>query len=518
MHASWIEQRAGDLDAWEACAARRARRARELGRARATTRRCGRLWPQCLYAQDRLDEVSELCASYASTSPRDDLVNFIYARCARGLLAAREGRFDEAEAAARSARQPSRLAETTDFVFIRAQVASLARDPRARRAARRRLRELLARGARDPRREGRRHCGRAAARAPRTSSASRSPDRRRRTLLTSLHGDRVSAGGDRAPHRARAEVRQGRAHVRRCPAPSGRVARPPERRLDDLTADAVDLAEHPRDLGRDGHGDRGAPRDRTGARGRSRDRPPQPLDRRSGRGGRQGEALGVGDDRRARDASRERPRRRRPRAHGALPDLRRADHRRRRRPRRDPHEPRPPLRDRHLAARLGAHDEQKPRHCAGRHDARGGRGDPPSQQDREAAGRRSRGAPHGSHHGQGHLEADQVPGRDEGRAGSAACRGGGRSRVRRDGARSRAYRRGGRRARRGYGARSLARSPGRRSQVAGRARHRAHRGEHLDRRRRARARRRRSRRGQGRPRARARSARPASSPASACRR
>ena len=56
-------------------------------------------------------------------------------------------------------------------------------------------------------------------------------------------------------------------------------------------------------------------------------------------------------------------------------------------------------------------------------------------------GRRSRGAPHGAHHGQGHLEADQVSGRDEGRAGSAACGGGGRSRVRRDGARGCAHRR-----------------------------------------------------------------------------
>ena len=41
----------------------------------------------------------------------------------------------------------------------------------------------------------------------------------------------------------------------------------------------------------------------------------------------------------------ERPRRRRPRAHGALPDLRRPDHGRRGRPRRHPHEPRPALRD-----------------------------------------------------------------------------------------------------------------------------------------------------------------------------
>ena len=49
-------------------------------------------------------------------------------------------------------------------------------------------------------------------------------------------------------------------------------------------------------------------------------------------------------------------RRRGARADGALPHLGRPDHRRRRSPRRDPHEPRPPLRDRHRAARLGAHD------------------------------------------------------------------------------------------------------------------------------------------------------------------
>ncbi len=42
----------------------------------------------------------------------------------------------------------------------------------------------------------------------------------------------------------------------------------------------------------------------------------------------------------------------------------------------------------------------------------------------------ARRAPHGAHHGQGHLEADQVPGRDEGRAGPPARGRRGRRRAR----------------------------------------------------------------------------------------
>ena len=65
-------------------------------------------------------------------------------------------------------------------------------------------------------------------------------------------------------------------------------------------------------------------------------------------------------------------RRRRARADGALPHLGRADHRRRRRARRDPDEPRPALRDEHCAAGLRADDRDEPRHGARRDDARRG--------------------------------------------------------------------------------------------------------------------------------------------------
>ena len=177
----------------------------------------------------------------------DDLINFVYARLPRrAACCAREGRFAEAEEAARRAIAATSIAIETDYFFAgvrprltspRSLVSAGKADEaaRARRRGRSRSRERkgdVAGAARRPR-------------APRGARHRDLPDRRRRALLTSLHGDRVPPGGDRAPRRARAEVRQGGAHVRRRPAPSGRVARPPERRLDDHAADTVDLAEHP---------------------------------------------------------------------------------------------------------------------------------------------------------------------------------------------------------------------------------------------------------------------------------
>ena len=82
--------------------------------------------------------------------------------------------------------------------------------------------------------------------------------------------------------------------------------------------------------------------------------------------------------------------RRRARADGALPHLRRPDHRRRRDPRRDPDQPRPPLRERHEPADQRADDRDRARHRTGRDDARRGRADPPPQQGREAPRRRCR--------------------------------------------------------------------------------------------------------------------------------
>ena len=98
----------------------------------------------------------------------------------------------------------------------------------------------------------------------------------------------------------RGQVREGGPHLRRRPARPGRVRSPPERRRDGQSADAHDRARDPARLRGDGHGHRGAHGHRARAARRDRRAAPQPLDRRPGDGGRQGEALRGRDDRRAR--------------------------------------------------------------------------------------------------------------------------------------------------------------------------------------------------------------------------
>ena len=99
-----------------------------------------------------------------------------------------------------------------------------------------------------------------------------------------------------------------------------------------------------------------------------------------------------------------------------------------------------------------------PRHRAGRHDARRGRGAPAPPQDREAAGRRRGRPPAGPDHRQGHPEAHPVPVRDQGRAGPPARRRGASASARTpSSAREALIAAGGRRARRRHGARPLPR-------------------------------------------------------------
>ncbi len=92
------------------------------------------------------------------------------------------------------------------------------------------------------------------------------------------------------------------------------------------------------------------------------------------------------------------------------------------RPGRDPHQPRPPLRERRRALGLGADDEPRPRDGPGRHHAGGGGGDPAPQQDREAPGRGRGRPPQGPDHRQGHPEKAPVPEREQGRARPSARR------------------------------------------------------------------------------------------------
>ena len=178
--------------------------------------------------------------------------------------------------------------------------------------------------------------------------------------------------------------------------------------------------EIPDRLGGNGHRHRGADGDRARPRGRDRDRAPEPLDRRPGGRGGQGQALRVGDDRRAADAAAHCARRGRPRVDGALPRLRRADHRGRRAPGRDPHQPRPAIREGPQAARVGADDLREPRDRAGGDDPRRGRAPAPPPPHREAAGGGRRRVPARADHRQGHLQAHRVSLLDR-RTRMAAC-------------------------------------------------------------------------------------------------
>ena len=207
----------------------------------------------------------------------------------------------------------------------------------------------------------------------------------------------------------------------------------------DDTPHEDDRPEDPDRVRRDGHGDRGAPRDRPRPGGRARLHPQEHDDRGAGRRGRQGQALGVGDDRRPGHRRAGRAGRRGARADEEVPDQRRARDGRHEAGR-HPHQPRPALRDADDAARLGADDQGAPDHGPGGHDARRGQGDAPQAQGGEAAGRRPRLQPEGPDHRQGHPEADQVPERLQGLAGPAARR---RRRGRR-GRHARARRRAGR--------------------------------------------------------------------------
>ena len=71
-------------------------------------------------------------------------------------------------------------------------------------------------------------------------------------------------------------------------------------------------------------------------------------------------------------------------------------------------------------ARRGGDDEGRPRHRAGRDDARGGAGDPRPSPHREAADRRRRRPAQGPDHRQGHLEARGAT-RSRRRTSAGAC-------------------------------------------------------------------------------------------------
>ena len=166
------------------------------------------------------------------------------------------------------------------------------------------------------------------------------------------HGRRAQSSTARAAPRARGEVRQGRADVRRRAARSGRVARPPERRLDRDAAHALASRSRSRSSRR-----RWTPSPRRAWRSRSRARAASgsstatcrsrtqvaEVDKvKRSESGMIVEPVTLPPDALVSDALD---------ADEHVPHQRRADHRRERRARRHPHEPRPALRGRRRRSR-----------------------------------------------------------------------------------------------------------------------------------------------------------------------
>jgi class 3 adenylate cyclase/tetratricopeptide (TPR) repeat protein len=117
MSTAWIEQRAGDVEAWER-ALRDGLDELEALNDRAFYSTVAAYLAECVYLQGRFDEAKRLCTIVREASPANDVINFVYAEFLEGCLLAREGRHDEAAARARQALE---RADATDYNFARAE-------------------------------------------------------------------------------------------------------------------------------------------------------------------------------------------------------------------------------------------------------------------------------------------------------------------------------------------------------------------------------------------------------------
>jgi class 3 adenylate cyclase/tetratricopeptide (TPR) repeat protein len=118
MHGAWIEHRAADLAAWEAFLRPAFEGLQALGN-KAFLSTVAIYLAECLYYQDRLDEVREWCYIGRGASPEGDLINLVYADALEGCLLSHDGRHDEAEALLRASVDRARA---TDYYFVRAEI------------------------------------------------------------------------------------------------------------------------------------------------------------------------------------------------------------------------------------------------------------------------------------------------------------------------------------------------------------------------------------------------------------
>ena len=117
MSTAWIEQRAGDIEAWERVL-RSGLADLEALNDRAFYSTVAAYLAQCLYLQGHFDETRSLCITVREVSPANDVINFVYADFLEGCLLARGGLHEEASALTRTALM---RADTTDYYFARAE-------------------------------------------------------------------------------------------------------------------------------------------------------------------------------------------------------------------------------------------------------------------------------------------------------------------------------------------------------------------------------------------------------------
>jgi tetratricopeptide (TPR) repeat protein len=118
MYSAWVEQHAGDAEAWER-ALLDGLAELEGSEERAFKATITGYLAQCLYEQGRYDEAFDLCPVVRETSPSDDIVNFIYADMIEGSVLVRRERVEDGLALLSRALE---RADATDFFFARADV------------------------------------------------------------------------------------------------------------------------------------------------------------------------------------------------------------------------------------------------------------------------------------------------------------------------------------------------------------------------------------------------------------
>jgi class 3 adenylate cyclase/tetratricopeptide (TPR) repeat protein len=117
MFEAWVEQRAGNLEAWERLLRTGLEELEGSDEVAFRATIIGYV-AECLYEQGRFDEAHDLCRVVRDMSPPDDVINFVYADAIEGVVLVRRG---FAEEGVRLLEGALARVDVTDFYFSRAE-------------------------------------------------------------------------------------------------------------------------------------------------------------------------------------------------------------------------------------------------------------------------------------------------------------------------------------------------------------------------------------------------------------